>query len=114
MMHAAWRLRASYRSLADMRCYACQAEVVIAATDRIGFREECEHCQADLHACANCRHHAPGASNECRESSAEPVCDRLRANLCEWFSPGSEAGRRDLEDERSAAMAELERLFSKD
>ena len=38
--------------------------------------------------CLNCRFHDPNAYNECRESSAERVRERDRANRCEYFSPG--------------------------
>jgi hypothetical protein len=70
-----------------MRCAACNADVTIASGERVGFRDSCDGCGADLHSCLNCAHHDASAYNECRESSAERVNARDRANRCEWFSP---------------------------
>jgi hypothetical protein len=70
-----------------MHCGACQTGVSIAAGERVGFRDACDHCGADLHVCLNCSHHDRSAYNECREASAERVADRDRANRCEWFRP---------------------------
>jgi hypothetical protein len=95
-----------------MRCFACGAEVAIASGERVGLRDACARCDADLHVCRNCRHHDPSAHNECRESQAERVDDRERANRCEWFSPGDGGG-----GERAARQADakrdLEALFKK-
>ncbi len=91
-----------------MRCFACRAEVELASGDRVGFRESCPSCDADLHVCRNCRHHDPSAYNECRESSAERVGDRERANRCDYFAPSTGAGDGGgsaREDARSALDA---------
>ena len=94
-----------------MRCFACNTEVEVAAAERIGFRDECSTCGADLHACRNCAHHDPSAYNECREPSAERVGDRERANRCDYFTPGGRVGGRG--GARSKAVSELENLFKK-
>lgn len=95
-----------------MRCFQCGQTTEVATGERIGFRDECTRCGADLHVCRNCDHHDPSAYNECRESSAERVGDRDRANRCEWFRPGSvetgsDAGSSDT------ASADFEALFKK-
>ena len=54
---------------------------------KIGFREECPYCQADLHICLNCRFYDESAYNECKESSAERVSDKQKNNYCEYFEP---------------------------
>jgi len=95
-----------------MNCFGCGRSVAIASGERVGFRDECGHCGADLHVCCNCAHHDPAAYNECRESSAERVGDRERANRCEWFRPGTgEANERA--SEHAAAATELDALFKK-
>ena len=94
-----------------MRCFACNAEVELAAPERIGFRDECSACGVDLHVCRNCAHHDPSAYNECREPSAERVGERERANRCEYFVPGDRAGASGGAD--SKAMGKLEGLFKK-
>ena len=102
-----------------MHCHACGTETQLSGGQRIGFSEECDHCQADLHCCLNCAHHDPTAYNECRESNAERVTDRERANRCEYFRPGGTArpggaaAGGEANGTRARAKAELEALFKK-
>ena len=93
-----------------MQCFACGLATPLASGERVGFRDTCASCDADLHVCRNCRHHDPGAYNECRESSAERVGARDRANRCDYFTPASEeSGGEDAAQKRDA----LENLFRK-
>lgn len=92
-----------------MRCHACQSEILIAAGESIGFRDACDRCGGDLHVCLNCAHYDPTAYNECKESSAERILDRDRANRCDYFRPG--VGRGEADDGRDDALSKLERLF---
>jgi hypothetical protein len=95
-----------------MRCFSCGAETSLAAGERVGFRDECTGCRADLHCCRNCAHHDPSSYNECRESQAERVDERERANRCDWFAPGAGAGgARAAEQEQ--ARTKLDALFKK-
>lgn len=95
-----------------MRCRGCAREVGPASGERIGFSEACPACATDLHSCLHCAHHDPSAYNECRESSAERVAERGRANRCEYFRPG-ESG--DGPDPRTPeqTLAVLRSLFKK-
>jgi hypothetical protein len=95
-----------------MRCHACQREVDVAAGESVGFRAECEGCSDDLHVCLNCAHHDTTAYNECRESSAERVGDRDRANRCDYFRPGEGDGS-GANDDRAESLRDLEALFGK-
>jgi len=95
-----------------MRCFSCNDETELAAGERIGFSDRCAHCDADLHVCRNCRFHDPSAYNECRESSAERVRDRDRANRCEYFAPGAREGGQGG-SAREAARTALDELFKK-
>jgi hypothetical protein len=94
-----------------MECFACGAAVDLASGERIGFRDECPRCRADLHACRNCAHHDPAAYNECREPNAERVADRERANRCDWFAP--RAGPAPGVARAPASRAQLDSLFKK-
>lgn len=103
------------RALRDrraVRCFACNADVGLRAGERVGFRDTCTGCSADLHACRNCRHHDPGAHNQCREAQTEWVADRERANRCDWFAPG-EGGGGAKAAEATKARASLDALFQK-
>ena len=94
-----------------MHCSACNAEVPLAAGERIGFRDECSRCGADVHTCKNCVHHDPSAYNECREPNSERVSDRERGNRCDYFSPSGREGGSD--DQREQALSGLDALFRK-
>jgi hypothetical protein len=94
-----------------MRCFACGRAVTLAAGERVGFRDTCDGCRADLHVCRNCRHHDPAAYNECREPNTERVGDRERANRCDWFAPGEGAGAGAAA--RGGGKAALDALFRK-
>jgi predicted phosphohydrolase len=89
-------------------CHACGAE--IPAVERIGRRQACEGCGAELHCCLNCRHYSPGMHNDCSETQAERVVDKARANFCDYFAlhgaarPAAAGGD---------ARARLEALFRK-
>ena len=93
-----------------MRCFACDGSIELGSGERIGFRDACPHCGRDLHVCRNCAHHDPSAYNECRESSAERVGDRERANRCDYFAPGSGGGG-GRRDEAARARSGLDALF---
>lgn len=84
----------------------------LASGERVAFRDPCATCGADLHVCRNCAHHDPSAYNECRESSAERVSHRERANRCDYFVPAegrATAGGGPTEQARAA----LDSLFKK-
>lgn len=90
-------------------CHSCQN--VTSFQNNLGFREECIKCRNDLHVCKNCEFYDPKAYNECRETSADVVREKDRANYCEYFSPrknGNSAG-----DEKARAKAAAEALFKK-
>jgi hypothetical protein len=95
-----------------MGCFACGAPIELASGERVGMRDACPRCGADLHACRNCAHYAPGAYNECREPQAERVADRERANRCEWFALAAGPGP-GAADPRPGARAALDALFRK-
>lgn len=93
-----------------MICAACNAD--LGEVGRVGRRDGCPRCGADLRSCRNCRFHDPRLSNECCEPQAERVVDKARSNFCEYFAPGEEslpvpAASSPPRDARSA----LERLF---
>lgn len=95
-----------------MHCFACNATIDLAAGERVGFRDECPACGADLHVCCNCSFHDRSAYNECRESSAERVSVRDRANRCDYFTPGEATGGAAAKAP-TIAKASLESLFKK-
>jgi len=90
-------------------CHFCGRELQLLAA--IGREDSCPYCHSDLKCCLNCRHHDPGAHNQCREPQAEWVTDKDKANFCEHFefrqtsplsSPGMGGAQSDAERSRAA------------
>jgi len=96
-----------------MRCAGCNREILLAAGERVGFRDTCEGCGADLHTCTHCENYDTSAYNDCREPSAEWVADRERANRCDWFRAVTGQGASGEDGAREQTLAQLDALFKK-
>lgn len=90
-------------------CYKCNNELVFEV--KMGFRETCHHCAADLHVCKNCQLYDPGSHNSCRESQSDYVPDKEKANFCGYFKMVE--GAREENKEVAKAKSALEALFKK-
>ena len=90
-------------------CHACGTSFNVSV--RVSFLAVCDSCGLELHACLNCRFHDDAVSNQCRESEADLVVDKERANRCEWFQPRGEAASEEEDGVRS--REKLEALFRK-
>ncbi|MBI2362788.1 MAG: hypothetical protein HYV15_05340 [Elusimicrobia bacterium] len=90
-------------------CWTCGRELREAD---YGRRESCPGCAVDTRTCRNCQHYDPGRNNECRESAAEPVSDKLKGNFCDWFRPARPEVGGGLKKETDAKSA-FDRLFKK-
>jgi len=93
-----------------MNCFHCGREIEFK--DRVGFRDECPHCDRPLHVCLNCGFYDPAYNNQCRETQAERVVDKNRANFCEYFRPLAAAGAKPVSPADSG-RAKLDALFKK-
>lgn len=91
-----------------IRCFSCGNDMVF--TVAIGRREECPHCRADVRVCKNCQFYDPKAYNECRETSADVVREKDRANVCDYFQPGAGSSQ---QKSREDLLAAAEALFKK-
>jgi len=89
--------------------------MTLISEERIGFRDECSKCGSDLHICRNCRFFDLYAANQCREPAIpDPVSDKERRNLCEYFKPSDQQGQAGKgESAGDAARRQLEALFKK-
>ena len=65
-------------------CHACKKEV--SHEQKIGRRDVCAFCGADLHCCLNCTFYDRAASKQCRETVTELVREKEKANFCEYFA----------------------------
>ena len=91
-------------------CHACGAEIATAAV--VGRKDACPGCRAELRCCLNCRYYERGAYNSCRESQADRVLDKERANFCDYFR-FREGGRKDSGAPAGLARERLEGFFKK-
>lgn len=69
-----------------VQCWKCNT-IVSELSSKIGFRAQCQHCEADLHVCVGCQYFAPGKPNLCSIPGTEWIKDREAMNFCEDFSP---------------------------
>ena len=73
-----------------MICWKCKKEISL---EKVSRSDECPLCHADLHVCKACDFYESGAHNDCRETSADMVTEKERANFCDYFrykdSPGT-------------------------
>jgi hypothetical protein len=93
-----------------MNCFHCGRE--ISVKERVGFRDECPQCDRRLHACLNCGFYDPAYNNQCRETQAERVVDKDRANFCEYFRPRTASGAKPVSPVADP-RATLDALFKK-
>jgi len=93
-----------------MNCFHCAREITV--TERVGFRDECPQCDRPLHVCLNCGFYDPAYNNQCRETQAERVVDKNRANFCEYFRPRTAAGAKPVSPGANP-RATLDTLFKK-
>jgi len=91
-----------------MKCWKCATE--IDTRERVEFRAVCPSCGWALHVCRNCRHYDPSYYNQCRETAAERVVDKERANFCDYFAPATASASPQTS---ASARAQLEALFKK-
>ncbi len=69
-------------------CHRCGTQLeknMFSRTDR------CPGCESDTRCCRNCEFDDPSFGTQCRETHAEPVRDRERANFCDFFQRRQQA-----------------------
>jgi hypothetical protein len=90
-------------------CHHCQQP--IDSKNRIGRRDACSSCGADLRCCLNCLFYDARAAQACREPNADHVLDKEAGNFCEYFA--FVENRQPQNSATDKARAQLEALFKK-
>lgn len=69
-------------------CHSCGNEQIfeVKVGVKVGRRDSCPHCGADLHVCKNCHHYDPNVHNQCKEPEAAYIRERTEANFCTHFT----------------------------
>jgi hypothetical protein len=93
----------------ELFCFDCKK--ANSFQDKVGFREECRHCRADLHVCKNCEFYDAKAYNECRETSADVIREKDRSNLCDFFKPRQTS--LSVDDQKAQLKSAADSLFKK-
>jgi hypothetical protein len=60
-----------------------------------------------------CEFYDTGVAKHCRETVAEEVKDKIRANFCDYFRPTPAAYRPEETSAADRARAQLEAMFGK-
>lgn len=94
-----------------MICQKCQKE--FSTEDKISFRASCPHCGADWHTCIHCDFFDSSVYNECRETSAERVVDKEKANYCDYFVIRKSGSSLSQSNPSQEAKKKLDELFRK-
>lgn len=77
-------------------------------------RAECPSCDADLHVCVMCEFYDTRVAKSCRETIAEEVKDKQRANFCDYFRARAGVAASHADAAGEDARAKLEALFDLD
>lgn len=93
----------------EIVCFSCKK--INSYSGPIGFRDECLHCRSDSHVCKNCEFYDAKAYNECRETSADVVREKDRANFCDFFTPRQRGLGAD--DQKAKLEMAADALFKK-
>ena len=91
-------------------CWKCGASLADLTLPLLRL-EECRQCHAELHVCKLCEWYSLSVAKQCRETVAEEVKDKERANFCDYFKPREDAYSAMSTDASTRAQAELDALF---
>lgn len=97
-------------TIAGLVCWKCGAALddVLQPLRRL---EECKACGAELHVCRLCEFFEPRVARSCRETIADEVKNKERANFCDYFKPRPGAYQSRNVGAVDAARSQLDSLF---
>ncbi len=89
----------------ELKCFNCNERITL--DHPLSRRDECPKCHEDLRCCQNCEFYDPKTYNECRETQAERILEKAKANMCDFFQPrsGDVAQRTEAQNHLAAAEA---------
>ena len=91
-------------------CWKCGASLADLSLP-LRRLDECKQCHAELHVCKLCEWYSISVAKHCRETVAEEVKDKERANFCDYFKPKAGAYSTGNVDAATRAQSELDALF---
>ena len=93
------------------KCYKCSKELSDNFKIMTSRSDSCPFCMADIRCCRMCSFYDPKVYNECKETNADRITEKEKANFCDYFKfgPGSD----DMDKIRQDALAKAASLFKK-
>lgn len=95
----------------SLNCHKCGKSLPEAYKAMVSRSDTCTHCMTDVRCCKMCQFYDPKSYNECRESSADRITEKEKANFCDYFKIGSSYN--DAEKQKQEQLARAMALFKK-
>lgn len=92
-------------------CFKCQSQLPESYNLMVSRSDTCPKCMTDVRCCKMCFFYDPKAYNECKESNADRIVEKEKANFCDYFKFGQNSGSHD--QQRLDALAKAAALFKK-
>ncbi len=96
----------------SLTCHKCGKPLSDSFKIMVSRSDICPHCRADIRSCKMCQFFDPKSYNECRESNAERITDKEKANFCDYFKINM-GTKEDAEKIRQEQLAKAMALFKK-
>lgn len=68
-----------------IKCHSCSKGLDLEQNAKVLRSEECPYCYASVHCCKMCGFYDKTAYNECRETNADRIVEKEKANFCDYF-----------------------------
>jgi hypothetical protein len=94
----------------DLVCWKCGASLKELSLP-LSRLDECKQCHAELHVCKLCEWYSTSVAKHCRETVAEEVKDKERANFCDYYKPRAGAFSNVSTVAVDRAKTDLDALF---
>src|SRR3954462_15283457 len=94
----------------ELVCWKCGASLKELSLP-LSRLDECKQCHAELHVCKLCEWYNTSVAKHCRETIAEEVKDKERANFCGYYKPRAGAFSSASTLAMDRAKTELQTLF---
>ena len=93
-------------------CHRCGTEL---EKSMFGRGDRCPGCEGDTRCCRNCEFDDPSFGTQCRETHAEPVSEREKANFCDYFQARKHPERpaKGPDPKRATRKSAFDDLFKK-
>ena len=87
-------------------CWKCGASLAQLSLPLLRL-DACKHCRSELHVCRQCTFYDVTVAKHCRETIAEEVRDKQRANFCDYFVLNDQAFKAEPLTASRSALDEL-------